>query len=1218
MEKYYWRIFLWENGHKSTEYTHYTAAPIFIEDKLDETLDTGEIIFDEIPTAPKADEPQIKTKPFPSKTKFRLERYLTEDFSDTPETWDFVVDHDDVEEYVGCPEICTHRVHLIEPSVIAQGMHVDNIALTYELQDVTLAYKTTAGNNDKADPQIIGAGADTPVYIDDDIGNMFLDGDSSEGSYRTTFNYYWDNLDDAGDAVGINNLTKFISPNTSMTISVNIPKLHVQTGDTFFDTVSGATGNRWLDVCELPTKTTVTKVRYKHYVEMENGAPVVDAVDDWKLIPGKRTEQSKETVATANSGATTFSAATCVREGRTSIFNKNKVVYTTIFDGPPYPLGNPMWDGKMTTVQDQTDYFLYVKSTNLGNYLLSKTVSNPASVVTFTTAQIPEAEQKGNDEEGYYVIYDEYTIKTVADFGDDGNIRLPTVDAYFGHIELSGDAELPYKLVTSKNSTASRGVSAKNLFVTATVNVQDKSTATNSALFLTSPAKYNCYKLLRKALLTCETRLIASGLDSIEYPICISQTLRDKLINTDIYETVFEQKNLWEVLLQIGYYIHAIPYLEFATDGTDRFELKFKELGSKEVKPDTSGKITVFNSRNLSEYFSQLDSYVTNLFSPQNEVEEWIVIQTEDTSKLASNDNALLHTKYNISEMLDFAVRKNADGNAFVPILNRIFEKSVYSVLSCSPDVFPSKAATIYYTYGDNKIEGFDYVPTQKNEGDNVTALSRILMSLFGLLKDEVKYSDYTFYVKYRTQDSARVTQFRPDLLTFIKNSALERYPHHEQYYGQQDKIVDSERFSANLFGRLIRVGNAVYQRQEKATAASEKKSGDLIEINGEPYYVTVVENEYYADAILQKVTYSKNFNQLANIVTIPSEPRFYEVSERSQVRREVRLAEFVQLSTESKTGRKYTYLGADGITLLKKIMFGVGSSNFPNYAYSQFRADSARIHENSHGENIADNKLFPSTLIVQDPTDSNKVYPAASSNKSECVVPLLHFPMRNSIIFEWDMDDNYKAGDSVAVTNHLGANVSDGAYMTMQGVRYCDVMGRADLFGFKLFHVEDVSRDDARKFPGASGYNMDTNTVYAMTPSNVYVGLDKDNREAMSFNYQISLLHDDPNFVTFSNLFGDKKSPLKVCLLKETVSPFDEVVDFHKALAFLGDVVITGANPISVAFNISESVNLDDVKAIVLYEEDNDKMYPYLARNVDKLTNEFKIKPWFLYPALA
>ena len=63
---YHWRVFLWESGRKSTEYTQYVTAPIFLEDRLDETLDTGEIILKAMPIETKA--------AFPPKTKIRLER----------------------------------------------------------------------------------------------------------------------------------------------------------------------------------------------------------------------------------------------------------------------------------------------------------------------------------------------------------------------------------------------------------------------------------------------------------------------------------------------------------------------------------------------------------------------------------------------------------------------------------------------------------------------------------------------------------------------------------------------------------------------------------------------------------------------------------------------------------------------------------------------------------------------------------------------------------------------------------------------------------------------------------------------------------------------------------------------------------------------------------------------------------------------------------------
>jgi len=144
--KYYYKIHQWENGAKGKEWTQYCLAPIFIEDKLDETLDTALFTLDAVPIAYK--------EPFAPKTKWVIERYLTDpdgaEPAPTPQKyWHFVTDHDDVETHIGCPTICTHRVHLIECSVVCQGMLVDNIALTYELQDVTLNYRTVTENTDK-------------------------------------------------------------------------------------------------------------------------------------------------------------------------------------------------------------------------------------------------------------------------------------------------------------------------------------------------------------------------------------------------------------------------------------------------------------------------------------------------------------------------------------------------------------------------------------------------------------------------------------------------------------------------------------------------------------------------------------------------------------------------------------------------------------------------------------------------------------------------------------------------------------------------------------------------------------------------------------------------------------------------------------------------------------------------------------------------------------
>lgn len=148
--RYYYKIWLWENGGKSTEYTNYMVAPFFREGCLNQTINTAEVVLDCMPIATK--------KAFPPKTKFRIERYTTSDFSDEPKMFDFCVETDNVEEYEGCPEICCHRIDLISPSVDAQGMHVDNIALTYELQDATLNYKTTVSDSARVPASVLSGG----------------------------------------------------------------------------------------------------------------------------------------------------------------------------------------------------------------------------------------------------------------------------------------------------------------------------------------------------------------------------------------------------------------------------------------------------------------------------------------------------------------------------------------------------------------------------------------------------------------------------------------------------------------------------------------------------------------------------------------------------------------------------------------------------------------------------------------------------------------------------------------------------------------------------------------------------------------------------------------------------------------------------------------------------------------------------------------------------
>lgn len=1165
---YYWRVFLWENGHKSTEYTKYVVAPIFLEDKLDETLDSGEVVLKAMPIATR--------NAFPPKTKFRLERYATEDYSDTPRKWDLVVEHDDVEEYEGCPEICTHRVNLIEASVIAQGMHVDNIALTYELQDVNLNYKTIRQDDtiigDNFDPVPDGYGTATHTEQEIVYNNT---GKNNRKYFENTYYYRWDRLN------GIKQLLRYVNIGTANEISFIVPKLICQ----------GCYGAGFVDLFEMNTVTSVYRT---------------------KRLNGQVLEETRELIAQKYSGAESFT----VNDDTVYHSNGTEAALVKILDverifgssqsGGNYGYGDSFYANRTTHP---------VVATASSSYKDKE--------LKFTTDYLSDGEIVA----GYDYIY---TIECKANPTNQSGM-LKRYRAYCDDYKVINGNGIPNldkygTLTTTLCQAAGVYISGASFYS------EDMTEDAEGGAFLMKGVKYSCYDLLQKALLTIDTQVINNseiGLDGLysRYPIIIDQEWVTRLKVAKMQETIFEGKNLWEVLLQIGYYLHAIPYLEFADDGTDRFLLSFRQLGDTKQKADTSRKITVFNSRNLSEFFTQYDSYVTNLFSPQNEVDEWLVAKTSDSTYLISNDTAEIRTSRPILEIIEFDITYNGQT---VDALQYIFEESVYQILTSDNPIKikPAKGNALYYKLGENTITGLNYVPPQKNPGTYTYSLQEICRRLFGLSNPaDLKFNDLNFHVKYRTQDELRISQVRPDIQNFMRNSSLEKYPHHEQYYGQQDKIIDSERFSANLFGQLIRVGNTEYQRQEYAEAESEKESGDLVMINGEPYYVIATENEYYPDAIKQKVTYSKNFNQLSKIVTIPSEPRFYEVSERSKIRREVRLMDFLELTTTkpTQTARPRFLSNSKWKALIKGLIFNKQAYTLPNFAYTKFVADYKRNHTGAYGQYVPNDELFPSSDVVR--TSENTVEPKAPSDHSECIVSLLYFPLHDGIVFEWDMEDNFKVGDFVD-TGISGIKQNGEAYLAQQSHRYVDVMGRADLFTFRLFSKSNWTQSQARQLPKAVTIPSESSCDIYL-PSPYLIGLDKDNREAISFNYQINLLHrptdaDTEDFFTFPNLFGQKDSPLKMCLLSEPQSLFNENINLSPAVILADDVSYnlvdnSSLNAIEIRIVTPSGVDLNAVNAIALYQDSDDGgRYAYIIKNVSKQPNNKKLQSWWLCPVFS
>jgi len=1186
--KYKYTLHEWTNGAKGTDWTQYLTFPIFIEDKLDETLDTGQVVLECVPIAHKT--------PFAPKTKFKLERYLLDEHGENfQDYWDMIVEKDEVEEHVGAPSICTHRIHLIEASAVAQGMHCDNIALTYELQDVSLNYRTTVPAGDTLDviPGGVVAnenGHNAPIHESPQIITL------GRYYFRNSYRYVW------SDRGNIGSLYYSHDASSQETLTFTFPTL----------TAQGAVGQgrQWGDICECETIGTVVRRHFRGSTLLETST-ILTAIMGPTELPANLDVRTTGQQVWGTSHLGTVGAAPNPMSARAAVILTSFDFYRPIGLVSQGPSGIPQFNQRTGVGAVSADSPEPARISHQNPNAVGKTHS-------FTTAVLSESQLRAGE---FYT----YEIRCQALLA-----QLPIFYQYGVDVTRRTNP-IEYRATSITNNLGTyTNVAGSSISFSGTIIGRDLFTDAVGTNFLVRPRRYNCYDMVRKTLLTSDMQLVDNrsvGLEEIQYPIIIDDTWEARLKGTQMFETIFEQKNLWEVLLQVGQYLHAIPYLEFAQDGTDRFVLRFRQLGGTIVDEDISTKISIFNSKTLAEFFTQYDSYVTNLFSPQNIVDEFVVAKTSDSTFLVSNNTAEIHTKFPIFEIVSFEI---THGLQTIDATQHIFENSIYQILTPNQSVRPSKAFALYYSLGDNKIQGLNYTPPTVNN-DGLFALKNIVSLLFGENQASLKFNSLRFRIRYRTKASNRISMVRPDLQGFAKNSNLENYPRHNQFFGQQEKIVDSERFSANLWGRLIRVANNVCQAQEYADYYSEKQSGDLIQIDNEPYYVMSTENELYLDGIFQKVTYSKNFNQIANIVTIPSEPRFYEVSERSQVRREVLMMEFLMLSgAEPATTINAKLLSASTWrNLIRHLIFSDGTAAIPNFAYTLFRADLRREHTGSFGQTLPPQELFPSSEITIG--SGNSIVPRPSSDRRGVITPLMRHPLKNAISFTWGMEDNFKAGDAVDPTT-FGTNGNDSvndAYVSQQPVRYCDIMGRADLVEFRLFNRTTAwTNTQIERLPFAEENRDFVPSAAAsqiLTPANMSLGLDKDNREAIGFNYQINLLTENNNFITFPNLFGEKSNRLRLCLLNAEVSQFDENVEMSRASIIADNAewqaIPTTMNRLEIRIETPNGVDLTSVKSICFYEpilDDSGNVrlrFATIARNVGNLPNNQKLQSWWLQP---
>lgn len=577
------------------------------------------------------------------------------------------------------------------------------------------------------------------------------------------------------------------------------------------------------------------------------------------------------------------------------------------------------------------------------------------------------------------------------------------------------------------------------------------------------------------------------------------------------------RNTLFEALLQVGDYIHAIPRLLWNEEDNAFNLITFDELGGdEEWKPSECDILSGYaKSRYAQEYCGAYDSIIQNMINTTSDSEASVQsvrnsTRTERGSWIVENDTAIVKTDFPIYRVLKLEVAKY-ENKKFITkdITPYLYEEAEYGVLSGFTDVYPySKSRAIFYTQGQNKIEGFNFVrKVSQNESEPYTPQTALanIMARVNLTGMNNNFKDLIFTVTYIPIVEARVVQKKAYKGDFDLNCSV--------IYNQQSNTVESNYYGENVKGILAMLGNEVtFMRYKVFDFNNLPRCGQKI---GDNYIFNIKRNIMCNDSIEYSMLLTENFNKLNDYYGLHSNFRLFDVSEKQSINREINYSEELFLGFKQKKIKSNFALKEVG-NMIKNTLLSEESNNL------------CAIAQGFDKDNIA----------IQKPV----------------IKSLVSGSMGNSIFFNYKYDDNFSAGEKVEDAFIMDNNNK----YSQKLVPYGDVYG--ELYYLKLHILKNKDSDnldEAKNAPECEYDFTNTNNVvfdYATDP----LVIRKDSRECLNVTTQINFVAEDKEIVigrllclrnSLVNMNANYPTP-KLVLLPYKVNMLNSYLDLTNAWA--------------------------------------------------------------------